>query len=553
MIPYGKDSWRRNWRHGARRVARGPRVRAVPARRPGHRQLARRRPRRVHRGRDPRRVRRRRVAGGPAVVQRQRRHVGHQLRRLHVDPGREAPAAAPARDPADVRDRRPLPRRRPHPRRLRDREREEPVRGQPAGHERDAAAPAVPRRRAGATSGGRGSRRRRRGCSRGSASRLDGPYWRRGSLAPDYDALECAVFQVAGWTRRLRRRRRSGSRSGAATRRVRTLVGNWVHSFPDDAYPGPNLDWLHELVRFFDRYLKGVENGWERRAGARPGSSASTREPEAFPAAWPGRWRAADAFPVAGDGAARAGPGPRLRARCGAGRLRPGPAAPSQADRRAAAPGDRRARRGAPLVGRRAGRPTASRATSARTRRSGLTYTCEPLADAALDPRRARGRSCSCRLDDAGRDLRRPAVRGGARRRVGARRDRRPEPDPPPVGHVDPTPMPPGSPRRPRRSGSRCAPPGYRFSPRPPDPADRPRPRYWPVLWPSPFPGELRRPPRRRRRRRASCCRCLPRRRRDAPAPPRSRTEPGRDARGRARPRRTSRSGGSRRTCSAGR
>ena len=44
----------------------------------------------------------------------------------------------------------------------------------------------------------------------------------------------------------------------------RTLVGNWVHSLPDDAYPGPNLDWLHEMVRFFDRYLNGIENGWER-------------------------------------------------------------------------------------------------------------------------------------------------------------------------------------------------------------------------------------------------------------------------------------------------
>ena len=28
----------------------------------------------------------------------------------------------------------------------------------------------------------------------------DGPYWRRGSLAPEYEALECAVFQVAGWS-----------------------------------------------------------------------------------------------------------------------------------------------------------------------------------------------------------------------------------------------------------------------------------------------------------------------------------------------------------------
>jgi uncharacterized protein len=126
----------------------------------------------------------------------------------------------------------------------------------------------------------------------------DGPYWRRGSLAPEYEALECAVFQVAGWSDayvdpafRIQERCTNAA--------VRTLVGNWVHSFPDDAYPGPNVDWLHELVRFFDRYLKGIDNGWEHE----PALTWFEREyavPEPFPAAWPGRWRAARTFPVPG-------------------------------------------------------------------------------------------------------------------------------------------------------------------------------------------------------------------------------------------------------------
>ena len=127
---------------------------------------------------------------------------------------------------------------------------------------------------------------------------VDGPYWRRGSLAPDYDALECAVFQVAGWTDAyvdpvFRIQERCGNAS------VRTLVGNWVHSYPDDAYPGPNLDWMHELVRFFDRYLKGVENGWEDEPAV-TWFERRYAEPEPFPTAWPGRWRAAGAFPVPG-------------------------------------------------------------------------------------------------------------------------------------------------------------------------------------------------------------------------------------------------------------
>jgi putative CocE/NonD family hydrolase len=126
----------------------------------------------------------------------------------------------------------------------------------------------------------------------------DGPFWRSGSLAPEYEALGCAVFQVAGWNDsyvdpafRIQERCTNAPR--------RTLVGNWVHSYPDDAYPGPNLDWLHEMVRFFDRYLKGIDNGWEREPAV-TWFEHTWAEPEAFPAAWPGRWRAAEALPVPG-------------------------------------------------------------------------------------------------------------------------------------------------------------------------------------------------------------------------------------------------------------
>lgn len=126
----------------------------------------------------------------------------------------------------------------------------------------------------------------------------DGPYWRRGSLAPDYGALHCAVFQVAGWNDSyVDAAFRIQERSTNVPRR--TLVGNWVHSFPDDAYPGPNVDWLHELVRFFDRYLKGIDNGWEHEPAV-TWFEHDWAVPEAFPREWPGRWRAAAALPVPG-------------------------------------------------------------------------------------------------------------------------------------------------------------------------------------------------------------------------------------------------------------
>ena len=51
--------------------------------------------------------------------------------------------------------------------------------------------------------GGSGSTRRRRGCVRWLTEQHDGPYWRNGSLRPDYERIECPVVHRLGLARRL--------------------------------------------------------------------------------------------------------------------------------------------------------------------------------------------------------------------------------------------------------------------------------------------------------------------------------------------------------------
>ena len=81
----------------------------------------------------------------------------------------------------------------------------------------------------------------------------DGPYWRQGSLAPDYDAIDVPIFTIGGWhDSYVDPAFRMQERCPSPTH---TLIGNWVHSWPHSAYPGPNLDELHEIARFFDRHL----------------------------------------------------------------------------------------------------------------------------------------------------------------------------------------------------------------------------------------------------------------------------------------------------------
>ena len=40
---------------------------------------------------------------------------------------------------------------------------------------------------------------------------------------------------------------------------VKAIVGAWHHTWPNEPYPGPGMEWRHEAVRWFDQFLKGEE------------------------------------------------------------------------------------------------------------------------------------------------------------------------------------------------------------------------------------------------------------------------------------------------------
>jgi uncharacterized protein len=67
------------------------------------------------------------------------------------------------------------------------------------------------------------------------------------------------------------------------------LIGPWSHAFPQDGEPGPAIGFLQECLRWFDHWLKGIDNG----VMDGPGLRAWIQEPVA-PATHfkerPGRW-----------------------------------------------------------------------------------------------------------------------------------------------------------------------------------------------------------------------------------------------------------------------
>ncbi len=84
-------------------------------------------------------------------------------------------------------------------------------------------------------------------------------YWEHGSICEDWNAIQCPVMAVSGWT---------DGYTNAVFRLLKNLkvprlglVGPWSHKYPHQGIPGPAIGFLHESVRWWDKWLKGKESG----------------------------------------------------------------------------------------------------------------------------------------------------------------------------------------------------------------------------------------------------------------------------------------------------
>ena len=124
--------------------------------------------------------------------------------------------------------------------------------------------------------------------------RLD-DYWKAGSLFVDYEAIECPTMIVAGWADGYRNNSlRSFER---LTCPKRLVIGPWAHASTDTSLPGPNHDLIPEHIRWWDRWLKGVDNGIDRESPIVLFAQRSTL-PAPDRAEVRGEWRYEPAWPA---------------------------------------------------------------------------------------------------------------------------------------------------------------------------------------------------------------------------------------------------------------
>jgi len=87
----------------------------------------------------------------------------------------------------------------------------------------------------------------------------DGDFWRKNSLRWNYDSIQIPVFLLGGL---LDNYRDSIPRMLENMKvPLKAEIGPYNHAWPDNGVPGPNYEWRHELVRWWDYWLKGINTG----------------------------------------------------------------------------------------------------------------------------------------------------------------------------------------------------------------------------------------------------------------------------------------------------
>ena len=113
-------------------------------------------------------------------------------------------------------------------------------------------------------------------------------FWKHGSVCEDYAAIQAKVLAVGGW---------GDAYKNAVPQIVQNIpgakgiIGPWVHKYPHFAVPEPRIGFLQEAVRWWDRWLKGIDTDVENDPPLRVYQMDGVR-----PARWyterPGQWLA---------------------------------------------------------------------------------------------------------------------------------------------------------------------------------------------------------------------------------------------------------------------
>lgn len=121
-----------------------------------------------------------------------------------------------------------------------------------------------------------------------------GAYWKHGSVCESYDNFNAAILVIGGQHDGYRNAMAAMLEHASGT--VQGIMGPWSHKYPHISTIGPSIDYLTLALRWWDRWLKDVDNGADEDGAyrvyvmdsAKPDPSLNYR---------PGHWLMFDKWP----------------------------------------------------------------------------------------------------------------------------------------------------------------------------------------------------------------------------------------------------------------
>ena len=119
-------------------------------------------------------------------------------------------------------------------------------------------------------------------------------YWKHGSISENYDAVKIPALAISGWADGYLNAPPAAAENLNASSKA--INGPWIHKYPHFAWPKPRMDFIGEAIRWWDRWLKDIDNSVEDLPAYRAYISENVkpmlrREEE------PGRWVAETRLP----------------------------------------------------------------------------------------------------------------------------------------------------------------------------------------------------------------------------------------------------------------